>query len=475
MADPRQRYHVIKKLDTGGMAEIYLGEMHAVEGFKKRVVIKRVLPRLTRNARFVQMFLDEARLSLGLVHANIVQVFDVGRADDTYFIVMEFVDGINLRSMLESLKRQNRQMPIELAIFITVETLKGLAYAHVKADPETGRPLGIVHRDISPPNTLISRQGEVKLVDFGLAKAAGQVQETDPGVVKGKFSYLAPEAAQGQEVDARSDLYGVAIVLFELLTGRRLFLGETDMQTLEQVRQARVPPLGAMRPEVTPDLEQILLRALAREAGDRYQDAHEFADALTRYLFAHSLHVTSRDLAQLVQRCLEESAGKGAGKDPRGGSVMEALIQQEILRFTSIEGEGGEPAQSPAAAPPVHDPGPESGADLIDTRTWLSDLAPTGSHPVMKDPAPARPKAAPPPPPSRPAPPPAPPAAAMARPAAPPPPAPVAAPARVGGGDRAAPSQARRAGRSAVLYGVLVVIALALGVATAALVHLSRR
>src|SRR5574341_1192095 len=205
MAEPRQRYRVIKKLDTGGMAEIYLGEMQAVEGFKKRVVIKRVLPRLTRNPRFVQMFLDEARLSLALVHANIVQVFDVGRADETYFIVMEHVDGLNLRSILESIKRQKRHVPIEMALFITVETLKGLAYAHDKTDPETGRPLGVVHRDVSPPNALISRQGEVKLVDFGLAKAANQVQDTDPGVVKGKFSYLSPEAAMGGEVDARSD------------------------------------------------------------------------------------------------------------------------------------------------------------------------------------------------------------------------------------------------------------------------------
>jgi len=474
MADPRQRYHVIKKLDTGGMAEIYLGEMHAVEGFKKRVVIKRVLPKLTRNARFIQMFLDEARLSLGLVHANIVQVFDVGRADDTYFIVMEHVDGINLRSLLESLKRQKRHMPIEQAIFLTVETLKGLAYAHDKLDPETGRPLGIVHRDISPPNTLISRQGEVKLVDFGLAKAANQVQDTDPGVVKGKFSYLAPEAALGKDVDARADLYGVAIVLFEMLTGRRLFLGENDQQTLEQVRQARVPQLAAIRSEVTSDLEQILLKALAREVEDRYQDAHEFADALTRYLFAHSLHVTTRDLAQLVHRCLEESAGKSS-KDPRGGSVMETLIQQEILRFTSIEGEdaeGGAPAENPA--PPVHDPGSATGADLVDTRTWLSDLGNTGSFRIAtgdglpKDP-PAAPAPAPPAPPQRSGPP-APPAA-QSRP--PPPPASAAPPRSAAAQAAVKPSAPKKSGLA--MYVVLVVAALVLGAVTAALVHFSRQ
>jgi len=496
MATSPQRYRVIKKLDTGGMAEIYLGEMQAVEGFKKRVVIKRVLPRLTRNKRFVQMFLDEARLSLALVHANIVQVFDVGRADETYFIVMEFVDGLNLRAILESLKRQRRHyFPVELALFVTAEALRGLAYAHDKVDPETGRPLGIVHRDISPPNTLISRQGEVKLVDFGLAKATNQVLDTDPGVVKGKFSYLAPEAALGQDVDARSDLYGVAIVLFEMLTGRRLFLGETDQQTLEQVRQARVPPMAAIRAEITPDLEQIMLKALAKDPDERYQTAYEFADALTRYLFAHSLHVTSRDLQQLVQRCMQEAEGKVTGKDPKGGSVMEALIQQEILRFTSIEGEGGE-VVSPdfnRPAPPVHDPGSSLGGDFIDTRTWLSDMGGTGAFKFAEKPAespagatPSEAAAAASPPatptspdtpssatPSRPPPPPSP----TPPPLRPQPPAATPAgntPARTTAPQPAArttaPQPAARKS-SIALYSVLFVVALVLGALTAAVVH----
>jgi serine/threonine-protein kinase len=470
MAEPRQRYHVIKKLDTGGMAEIYLGEMHAVEGFKRRVVIKRVLPRLTKNERFVQMFLDEARLSLALVHTNIVQVFDVGRADETYFIVMEHVDGANLRSILESLKRQKRQMTIEMAVFITAETLKGLAYAHDRTDPETGRPLGIVHRDISPPNTLISRQGEVKLVDFGLAKAANQVQDTDPGVVKGKFSYLAPETALGGDVDGRSDLYGVALVMFEMLTGRRLFLGETDMQTLEQVKQGRVPPLAPIRAEVTPDLEQLLLKGLAKDPRDRYQDAHEFGDALTRYLFAHQLHVTNRDLAQLVTSCLEESAGR-SGKDGSAGNVMDAIIQQEILQFTSIEGEAA-PAPAPRPAPPVHDPGPSAGgdlADLIDPRTWLSDLG-TGAH-AAQPPAPPRgsappppPRGAPPLPPPRGGPPPPPPAAQAAA------PSPAAVPASA-----TASAEVEAPRKSSKLYVVLIVVALGLGFATAMVVRLLRQ
>lgn len=473
MAEPRQRYHVIKKLDTGGMAEIYLGEMHAVEGFKRLVVIKRVLPRLTKNERFIQMFLDEARLSLALVHTNIVQVFDVGRADETYFIVMEHVDGPNLRSIIESLKRQKRQMPIEMALFITTETLKGLAYAHARTDPETGRPLGIVHRDISPPNALISRQGEVKLVDFGLAKAANQVQDTDPGVVKGKFSYLAPEAALGAEVDARSDLYGVAIVLFEMLTGRRLFLGETDLQTLDQVKQGRVPPLAPIRAEVTPDLEQLLLKALAKDPDDRYQDAHDFGDALTRYLFAHQLHVTNRDLAQLVQRCQEESAGKGSGTEPGGGSVMESIIQQEILQFTSLEGDAAR-AEAPRPAPPVHDPGPSTGLDLIDPRTWLSDLG-TGAHPMQPPGPPAAPMPASggvaasvaPPPPPRAAPPPPP---AHPRPSAPPPaPETDSARAAVPAAPAATPKKS-----SKIVYVVLVVVALALGFATAMIVRLTQ-
>jgi serine/threonine-protein kinase len=222
---PDSRYRITERVAAGGMAEVFRGVAESIQGFRKNVAIKRVLPALTKNKKFVAMFLDEARLSLHLQHANIVQVFDIGHADETYFIVMEFVEGIDLKRLLEWRRRINRPLTIGQTVYIIMEAAKGLACAHEAAHPETGRPLGIVHRDVSPPNLLLSRNGEIKLTDFGLAKAAVQVETTDPGVVKGKMSYLSPEAARGEEVDRRADIFAVGILLYEMLTGKRLFYG----------------------------------------------------------------------------------------------------------------------------------------------------------------------------------------------------------------------------------------------------------
>src|SRR4030095_2435225 len=237
------RYTITERLDHGGMAEVFRGVAESIQGFRKSVAIKRILPTLTKNKKFVAMFLDEARLSLHLQHANIVHVFDIGvGADTAYFIVMEYVDGANLKSIIEYHKKVGRRIKIAHTLYVMQEVCKGLAYAHDMTDPESGRPLGIVHRDISPPNILISKMGEIKLVDFGLAKAASQVEDTEPGIVKGKFSYLSPEAASGREVDHRADIFAAGILLYELLTGKRLFYGETDYQTVELVRNAKIQP-----------------------------------------------------------------------------------------------------------------------------------------------------------------------------------------------------------------------------------------
>ena len=196
----QQKYSIVEKLDAGGMAEVWKGKATSLRGFEKLVAIKRVLPNLAKNKKFIAMFLDEARLSLFLNHANVVQTFDIGMSENSYFIVMEFVDGSNLKSVLETAKERGFRIPQEQASYIAIEICKGLSHAHNRKDPRQ-RPLAIVHRDISPPNVLISREGEVKLVDFGLAKAASQLSLTDPGVVKGKFSYLSPEAAYGEKTE----------------------------------------------------------------------------------------------------------------------------------------------------------------------------------------------------------------------------------------------------------------------------------
>src|SRR5262245_29857927 len=238
-----QRYRVVERLEAGGMAEVFKGESASVQGFKKTVAIKRVLPHLAQNKNFIQMFLDEARLGARLTHANIVTVFDIGAADNTFFIVMEFVDGCNLKTVIEQYRQQGRRIGVKDAVYMCVQACACLSFAHELQDDDNN-DLHIVHRDVSPPNILLSKRGEVKVTDFGLAKATTQLEKTDPGVVKGKFSYLSPEAAMGQAVDARADLFAVGIVIWEALAGRRLFLGESDYETVKRVQQAQVPSLS---------------------------------------------------------------------------------------------------------------------------------------------------------------------------------------------------------------------------------------
>ena len=258
----QQRYRVLKRLASGGMAEVFLAESAGLQGFKKQVAIKRVLPHLSEKKRFIAMFLDEARLSAHLSHSNVVQVFDIGVGDQSYFIVMEYVEGADLKRCIKHLKTHQQPFPIEAAIYISSKICEGLAYAHEMKDPD-GEPLNAVHRDVSPPNVLISKHGEVKIVDFGLAKASTQLEKSEAGVVKGKFSYLSPEAACGEEVDARADIFAVGIMLWEMLAGRRLFQGTSDYETVKLVQAAEVPPIATLNPQASdPQLESILRRAL---------------------------------------------------------------------------------------------------------------------------------------------------------------------------------------------------------------------
>ena len=331
------------------MAEVYVGESLSVQGFKKKVAIKRVLPHLARNKDFIGMFLDEARLGARLNHANIVNVFDIGAADDTFFLVMEFVDGCNLKKIIETMRQAGQNVPVKVALYIAMEACRGLSYAH-ELESDEGELLNIVHRDISPPNLLISKRGEVKVTDFGLAKATTQLEKTDPGVVKGKFSYLSHEAAMGQTVDARTDVFAVGILIWEMLAGRRLFLGETDYATVKLVQEAKIPSLSQINPQVDPTLETLLNKALARDPNVRHQSARELGDAIAGYLFSHQLKVTPTDIAAQVKFALGASQ-PAEPTDPQQHSIIDKLIQEELLRFTSL-GEGDE-APAPLGAQPL--------------------------------------------------------------------------------------------------------------------------
>jgi serine/threonine-protein kinase len=359
------------------MAEVFRGVAESMRGFKKNIAIKRILPSLTKNKKFVAMFLDEARLSLALQHANIVQVFDIGHTEDTYFIVMEYVDGVDLKALLEWRRRINRRVPIAHGLYMVLEICKGLAYAHELHNPETGGLMGIVHRDISPPNVLISKQGEVKVVDFGLAKATSQVEITDPGVVKGKMSYLSPEAARGEEVDHRADIFAVGILLYELLTGKRLFYGETDYQTVELVRNAKIPPIKPQNPQVEPELEDIVRKALAKRKEDRYQNATDIQDALAQYAYSRGLKVIARDIAELVRQCLEDRRMQSGEGKPKT-SIIDHLLQDEIAKFTSVDDEENDAGARPLSADELSPrsggfTAPASDGDFVDPRAWAEE------------------------------------------------------------------------------------------------------
>jgi eukaryotic-like serine/threonine-protein kinase len=372
MAD--NRYRITERVAAGGMAEVFRGVAESMRGFKKNIAIKRILPSLTKNKKFVAMFLDEARLSLSLQHANIVQVFDIGHSEDTYFIVMEYVDGVDLKALLDWRRRTARRIPIAHSLYLVLEICKGLSYAHELTNPETGAPVGIVHRDISPPNVLISKQGEVKVVDFGLAKATSQVEITDPGVVKGKMSYLSPEAARGEEVDHRADIFSVGILLYEMLTGKRLFYGETDYQTVELVRNAKIPPIKPQNPQVEPELEDIVRKALAKRKEDRYQNAGDIQDALAQYSYSRGLKVISRDIAELVRQCLEDKRMQSGEGKPKT-SIIDHLLQDEIVKFTSVDFEdpGAQPLSEDDLSPRDGGADAAGDGDFVDPRAWAEE------------------------------------------------------------------------------------------------------
>ena len=374
----QQRYKVIEKIASGGMAEVFRAESAGLEGFKKVVAIKRVLPHLSEKKQFIGMFLDEARLSAHLSHSNCVQVFDIGVGDDTYFIVMEYVDGADLKALIELFRRSGRPFPVEVASLICIKICEGLSYAHELKDGK-GVNLGIVHRDMSPPNVLLTRHGEVKIVDFGLAKANSQLEKSEPGIIKGKFSYLSPEAALGQAIDHRTDIFAVGIILWEMLAGRRLFQGESDLETVRQVQAARLPPIRKLNPNATPELEKVLARALARDPNQRYQTARELGQDLNTMLFHTGRPVSSFDIANLLDPVI---SSRESQKRPGKRSIIGSLIEEALFEFTSLQGGGGsgsDPDRSSSAeigaAPlnigsfgPAQDWAAEIGIDTVSAR-----------------------------------------------------------------------------------------------------------
>lgn len=293
------KYLLLHRIARGGMAEIFRAQYEAAAGVTKQVVVKKILPGYADNDRFVQMFIDEARITVRLSHGNIAQVFDFGEVDGEYFLAMEFIHGQAMSTVQERAEEMSLSIPIPIACFVVMEMCRGLHYAHRKND-DRGKPLAIVHRDISPQNVMVSYEGQVKLVDFGIAKAASVVGHTEAGAFKGKYLYFSAEQAQRKRLDGRADICAAGIVLYELLAGQRPYTGPL-MKVLSSIVNGKFPRPSEVNGEIPPSLERIVLEAMALDKEDRYQTPLELQEALAGFLFTAAPRFTNADLSHFVQ------------------------------------------------------------------------------------------------------------------------------------------------------------------------------
>jgi serine/threonine protein kinase len=308
-------YRLVHQIAVGGMAEIYLAKTRGIAGFEKYVALKMIHPNFSQDEQFIEMLIDEAKISVQLQHANIAQTFDLGRVEQFYYITMEYVDGADLYKLLRRAAERGMSMPVDVAAFIAKEMANGLDYAHRRRDL-AGQALGIVHRDVSPQNVLISHAGEVKLVDFGIAKATMKARQTAVGVIKGKYYYMSPEQAWGDRVDHRTDIFSTGVCLYEALTGRMMHQEEDLQKLLQLVRRAEIPSPTTRRRDVPPQLERIVMRALAKEREERYQSAGDMATDLERFLHVYSPVFTAAKVAELFRAVILDDAPGAPAPQP---------------------------------------------------------------------------------------------------------------------------------------------------------------
>jgi serine/threonine-protein kinase len=323
------KYTLIRRLAIGGMAELFLGIQRSMAGFEKLIVIKRVLPNLAKDTDFVQMLLDEARIAATLNHPNVAHIYDVGVLDTQYYIAMEHIHGEDLRSIVRQMKKKEvTSFPLEHALAIVLGCCSGLAYAHEKVGLD-GEPLEIVHRDVSPQNILVTFSGDVKLVDFGIAKAGRSAEEeTKSGKLKGKIPYMSPEQAQGLPLDARSDVFSLGVILFELCTGRRLFKGTSEFDTMRLIVDGEYPKPRVLNPALAPRLEEIIVRALTKDREKRYQSARELQSDLEGFIRAERLAVSPLSLGEWMQGLFAEKLAQQKQMLQEGRQLAEVIAAQ---------------------------------------------------------------------------------------------------------------------------------------------------
>ncbi len=354
------KYQLIHKLATGGMAEVFLAKAAGPKGFEKLLVLKRILPHLASDPSFVEMFLSEARLAAQLNHPNIVQIFDFGEADGTYFLAMEYIDGANLREVIRRATGLGLTMPIALCARIIAAACEGLAFAHNFWDLTTGQELNIIHRDISPDNILLSRQGAVKVVDFGIAKAAGVSPHTQTGVLKGKLSYMPPEYLRNEVLDGRVDVYSLGVVFYELLTGQRPFTARSEAGMVQAVLYEAPVPAVQWRKDLPQAVQRILAKALAKDRESRYLDCIGLQEDLEEFIASIGRPAGTSQLAQLVAMMMAGVEVPGLVSQTSGGLRTSSRYAQ--LQSSLPAAFAGAASQAPGALSPVEQGPPVSNA-----------------------------------------------------------------------------------------------------------------
>lgn len=299
------RFRLEKKLADGGMGSVYQVVQLGAEGFEKTMALKTILQDYTENQEFVDMFIGEAKLVADLVHQNIVQIYQLGKIKNVYYIAMEYIDGIDAGQFIDKHVDKGMEIPVELAVFIASRVCRGLEYAHGKTD-RNGKPLGVVHRDISPGNIMMTLEGVVKITDFGIAKARNLMLDQEGEVLLGKIHYMSPEQAQFMHTDGRSDIFSLGVVFYELLTGKPLFKGENTIQTLETVTQAKIPPIREVNPKVPEAVVRIIEKALHRDRAERYQTAGDMGYDLEYYMYHDRFGPTNVTLAKYLRKLYPE-------------------------------------------------------------------------------------------------------------------------------------------------------------------------
>jgi serine/threonine protein kinase len=302
------KYEIVRKLAIGGMAEIYLARVRGSAGFEKLVVIKRILPTVADDPKFVQMFLEEARLAATLQHPNIADVYEVGEHEGSPFFAMEFVHGQDVRSMRFAVRDRKERIPLAIALAVVHGTASALDYAHDRTGPD-GRNLGLVHRDVSASNILVSYEGAIKLIDFGIARASASTHQTQTGTLKGKIPYMSPEQCRGLPMDRRSDLFSLGVVMYELTVGQRPFRGENDFAIMDQIVHQHAPPPSKKIRNYPLELERIVLRLLARNPEERYQTAESMLHELDPFLAQHRLWVSPKPLSKYMRMIFSDKVG----------------------------------------------------------------------------------------------------------------------------------------------------------------------